>query len=407
MHDPRARSPLPGFLDASSRRPLRRLLGLLAAGVLAASPMSLLAAPPDTRPPAAPERVFWSGHSLTDRPIPDHFAAIANSLGHTLEWNRQYIVGSSIRARTRGTDGNWSGYREGMDPDWRPVDVLAELAQPTRVSGPYDALIITEQHDLLETMVWNDPVRHLRHFHDRYIERNPTGSTFFYQSWLDVGDKNDPRPWIAYERSAMPMWECLVTRINTSLEAEGRADRLQFLPVAAAFADLVERTTSSDALPALRQPSIRATMDTIFKDNVHLTPLGSYYAALATYALRYRSSPAGAWAPPGVSPAQAALLQDHAWRFAQQWRATHQPLTLEQCRAAAAGDFGTTFWRYMHDTYTPANETLRQRINRWRLRARSWWQFWREGPDNPFRFDAKTDRAYWFPPAPAASPRGK
>jgi len=174
--------------------------------------MALSAAAADPPKTALPERVFISGHSLTDQPLPSDLAAIAASLGHPLQWNRQYMVGSSIRARVRGAkappgETGWSGYHQGSNRDSENMDVLAELRQPRTVTGgPYDVLLITEEHGLLGTMVWNDTVRYLRHYHDRFIDANPAGRTLFYESWLGLDDKNDPRRWIAYERAASPIW---------------------------------------------------------------------------------------------------------------------------------------------------------------------------------------------------------
>lgn len=358
---------------------------LTASVVLLASPMT--AADDTTALPAPPERVFWSGHSLTDRPIPDDLAAIAKSLGHPIAWERQYILGSSIKKRTAGEANDGSGYRNGINAAGHPFDALAELARPKSVDGPYDTFIVTEQHSLLETLMWNDPVRHLKGFHDRYIERNPNGNTWFYQSWLGIDDKADPRRWVAYERSAAPVWECLVTRINTELAAQGRKDRLRFLPVGDAFADLVERATQSSALPALRMASTRETMDLLFSDNVHTTRIGAYYAALSTYALLLRASPVGAWAPPEVNPRQAAELQNTAWGHAQRWHTSHQTLTLPECREVVRGSFGSEYWSFARASYTPPNETLRDHVKRYQLRARSWWQMWRDNAENPFWFD--------------------
>ncbi len=120
-------------------------------------------------------RIFWSGHSLTDQPVPGDVAAIARSLGHELQWNRQYMSGSSIRDRTRGRDAppghqGWDGYRQGYSLEGEGLDVIEELRRPRTVSGgPYDALVITEIHWVMQQLLWQDSVRLLRHFHDRGI----------------------------------------------------------------------------------------------------------------------------------------------------------------------------------------------------------------------------------------------
>jgi hypothetical protein len=176
-----------------------------------------------------PQRLFVSGHSLVDEPLPTYLAKIAHSLNTPIEWNRHYIVGSSIRVRVRGaqTAGGaqgWAGFHQGYSRGGENADLAAEINQPRLVGGPYDTLLITEQHGLLGTLVWNDTVRYLRHYHDRFVAANPHLRTWFYESWFGIDNLDDPYRWIAYERSASPMWQCLATRINVSLTSEGRSD---------------------------------------------------------------------------------------------------------------------------------------------------------------------------------------
>ena len=134
-------------------------------------------------------RLFYSGHSLLDEPLPQDVARIAASLGAPLQWNRQHVGGSSIRDRNQ------------------------QMPQALQ-GGPYDALIVTEQHTLIGNLVWNDTVRELRSLHDRFTDGNARGQTWFYASWLNLDNRDDPRRWIAHERAASPLWQCVVTRIN-------------------------------------------------------------------------------------------------------------------------------------------------------------------------------------------------
>jgi hypothetical protein len=245
--------------------------------------------------------LFISGHSLVDQPFPDHLASIARSCGTPLDWNRQYMVGSSIRERTRGLDASnpsWVGYRGGIDRHDQPIDVLAELREPRGIeAGAYDVLLITEQHGLLGTLVWNDTVPMLRHFHDQFIGANPGGSTYFYEPWLGINDKNDPRRWIDYERAASPIWQCVVTRVNQSLAQEGRADRIISVPVGLALAELICAATTGTGLEHVTRGSVRQTVDGLIHDDVHATEAASYFVAAVTYAAIFRRSPENA-APP-------------------------------------------------------------------------------------------------------------
>jgi hypothetical protein len=366
--------------------------------------MALSAAAADPPKTALPERVFISGHSLTDQPLPSDLAAIAASLGHPLQWNRQYMVGSSIRARVRGAkappgETGWSGYHQGSNRDSENMDVLAELRQPRTVTGgPYDVLLITEEHGLLGTMVWNDTVRYLRHYHDRFIDANPAGRTLFYESWLGLDDKNDPRRWIAYERAASPIWQCLATRINLSLAAEGRSDRIESLPAGLALAGLIERATQAPGVPGISGASVRATVDRLVKDSVHLTRLGSYYAALVSYAAIYSRSPLGAWAPEGIDAQQARSLQSVAWQIYSAYRASGRALTLEACRQVLTQSFVNTYWSYVRDTSWRKELGALHAHARWWRHVLLWqWRLRRGNADNPLHYDPAADRAYWLP----------
>lgn len=344
--------------------------------------------------------VLISGHSLTD-PLPEPLVTIARSLGTTIEWNRQSVPGSSIRVRTRGVDetqGPWAGYRSGFNRDGENMDVLAELRAPRTIStARYDVLLITEQHGLLGTLVWNDTVRHLRHFHERFIEANPTGSTYFYAPWISLDDTSDPRRWIAYERAAAPIWECVATRVNTSLEHEGRPDRIVTIPAGLALAELVARATSAGGVPGVTRGSVRETIEALFIDGVHVSELGGYFVALVTYASIYQRSPLGAAAPPSIDAPTARALQQLAWDFVVAYYGNSRPLTLEQCRERIVSGFNQMYWSYQRDLgFAKEDGPLLAFAKVTRLR----WQWQRRfgslDSGNPFYFDAATDGDYWL-----------
>ena len=347
-------------------------------------------------------RIFISGHSLTQQPMPDCLCAIAHSLNTTVEWNRQYIEGSSIRQRTRGLEPNaagWPGYSEGLNREGAGMNVLDELRRPRTITAPrYDTLVITEINDLLTTLLANDTVRHLRHFHDRIIAANPAGTTYFYAPWMHLIDKNDPRRWIAYERAASPLWQGVVTRINLSLAAEGRADRIGFLPASAALAQLVERATQGVGLAGVSGAGVRATVDSIVADQVHLTPLGSYYMALVTYAHVFGRSPVGAWAPEGMGITQAVSLQKLAWDCALDHHSHNRPWDLERCRAELLGSFIGLYGRYVRDLNRQQLPVWRAYV-RWVRHTMQWrGRFAQANLANPFHHDAAQEAGYWLPP---------
>jgi hypothetical protein len=350
-------------------------------------------------PDKAPERLFISGHSLVDQPLPPYLAEIAKSLGAPLQWNRQYMVGSSIRARSAGDDpaAPWSGYRQGDNRNGSNLDVLQELRQPTTVSGGlYDGLLIAEQHGLMGTLLWNDTVRHLRHYHDRFIAANAQGRTWFYEAWLSMSDKDDPRAWIAYERAASPRWQCIAQRINHSLQGEGRSDRIEPLPAGRALAGLLEQAISSSGLPGVSKASMRQTVDSLFTDDVHLTRTGAYYMALVSYAYLFDRSPLSAWKPQELSAETATSLQQAAWQWTQQERASRSRLDLTQCDELMRS-FVAPYWAYVR--------SIEQRQDGWFTATWQWakrrwqwhWALRRDAPTNPMRYDAATDKNFWLP----------
>lgn len=350
--------------------------------------------------PRSSATVLISGHSLTD-PLPDPLVAIAHSLGTTIEWNRQSVPGSSVRVRTRGLDesqGVWAGYRTGFNRDSENMDVLAELRSPRTINArKYDVLLITEQHGLLGTLVWNDTVRYLRHFHDRFIEANPSGSTYFYEPWISISDKSDPRKWITYERAASPIWQCIATRVNVALAHEGRTDRIVTIPAGLALAELVNRATTGAGLLDVSRGSVRETMDALISDDVHVSTLGGYFVSLVTYSSIYRRSPVGAGAPESVKLSTARALQEFAWDFVSRYYSSYQPLSLEECRERVVRQFNSAYWAYEHEIGFARDDGALQAFAKV-VRLRFQWKqrFGTLDSSNPLYFDAATNHQYWL-----------
>jgi hypothetical protein len=133
------------------------------------------------------------------------------------------------------------------------------------------------------------------------VAANPNGRTWFYASWLDLGDRSRPQRWIAYERAASPVWHCLVERVN----AMRNEVRIDFMAAGAVLATLVERVSRGE-VPGLRTKAL-------FSDDVHLSPLGSYFMSLVVFATLFDRSPAGALVPSGLDGGVARALQPLAW----------------------------------------------------------------------------------------------
>jgi len=338
------------------------------------------------------DRVFWSGHSLTDRPLPDQFAAIAASLGRPVQWNMQVIQGSHIKSRSRGT-GDWYGYRQGSNRDGSELDVAAELQSPRTVEGgPYDALIITEQHTLLGSLAWNDTIGHLRHFHDRAIAGNAAQTTYLYQSWLGIDDRDDPRSWIAYEKAAAPAWRCVAMRINVSLAAAKRPDRIVPIDTGAALARFVEAAVAGRVAGFAGPP--RSIINRLFRDDVHLTPLGSYFVALFVYAELSGAPPTGAWAPTGLTPAEVQGLQVAAWTIHRAPTAAPQSRSAEACRGYVGGPFLQHYLAYLRNKQVRSDGIAKAYTTWLKHRVALARVFGRRDAGNPLVFDASAASDY-------------
>jgi hypothetical protein len=332
-----------------------------------------------------PYKMLLSGHSLTDNPLPDFLAGIAKSKGQPIEWKQQIVIGSPIRWRTlgdEGKDGAWSGYAYGksqLPPN--SANVLRDFAGAA--SGrPFDALIITEAHHTVASLAWNDTVRYLRHFHERFIEQNPAGSSLFFTPWEAIKDRSDPGLWIRLERHALPVWGCVVTRINISLAHEGRSDRVTLLPASMALVELAER------LVAGRLQGVSG-LDQIFKDDVHLTPLGVYYLAAFSYAALSGTTPEGAWHPQEITPSLARSLQELAWEV--HTASVKIPVhDLSQCRRIMTTSFCDEWNEYVPGKWVSRQDDCERFFAREDTGLSSF-----QSP-NPFVFSPAQDAEYWF-----------
>jgi len=326
-------------------RPCPSLLGVLACALaLLALPGWAAAAPAK----GARQRVFFSGHSLLDNPLPDWVELIAESRGQTLGWQEQLVLGSPIRVRTKGNDveaAGYPGYALGKSKSGGSIDVLAELARPTQLAPgeKYQRLVITERNDLLGTVQWENTIGYLRHFHDRLVEQDASASTLLYQVWPDI-DKTQADAWLAYVERELVLWECVAGRVNQNLANDGRKDRVAIIPGGLALSVLVKRALAGGV------PGIDGTraqrLDAIFGDEVHLNPVGVYLLAAVHYAALYGESPVGAAGPAQVSPAVLPVLQQIAWDTVSGYRArAARPPALAECGQRAASELCPAYYR--------------------------------------------------------------
>ena len=316
---------------------------------LGAACAALLLSAPASAGPSTPARlrVFFSGHSLIDNPMPDWVESIAQSRGESLGWQEQIVLGSPIRVRTRGNDPeskSFSGYRLGKSKSGGKIDVLRELASPTelRPGEKYDRLVITERTDLLGAMRWEDTAGYLEDFHGRLAASSPAAETWLTEVWPEIDDK-DPAAWLAYVEGEYFAWQCVAARVNQRLAAKGGSGRVRLVPAGLAVRELLRRALDGGVPGVSGTP--RERVHALFTDDVHLTPLGIYLNAAVHYAALFGKTPVGAAGAPGVNPAALPLLQQIAWDMSS--RAATQPLpALAECRARFASERCPAYNRY-------------------------------------------------------------
>lgn len=299
--------------------------------------------------PRTRARVVFSGHSLTDASVPT-VRRLAQEQGVDLVDIYQAIPGSPVRVRTRGGSEEpptWSGYASGTPGG---LNLINEFRQPTQLAGNdrYDTLIVTDRHDLLGVIQWESTVSLLRHFHDRLLESSPDGTTYVYHSWLGV-NKDNPGPWVQYEKDALVAWECVSSKINLTLQDDGLPEHVKTIATGWALAHMVEEALAGN-VPGISGAS-REVLDQIFSDDVHMTPTGSLFTGAFTYSVVFGQDPSQTQIPDGVSQDTGRALLTMAWDLSQQYGAlpaqgSHE---MSACRTHIAATMCEPFWSYFSD----------------------------------------------------------
>ena len=263
-------------------------------------------------------RAFYSGHSLSDG-VPEAVEQIARSLGYRLDFETQSMGYSLLRQRTKGevpTASDWPGYRAGSNRGGSGLNVAEELRKPRQLASgeKYDALVVTERHDLPAIARKERTAVYLTDMAKHLLAGNPDAEVLLYHTWLQL-DPDAPRPWIDYERAVLPMWECVASRANLGLPAHGNIPRVRVLPGGAALAELAAALWDGKVPGvAVRSPGERVRL--LFSDNVHMSNTGRYFLALVHYAVLFGRSPEGAAVPASIAPETGRYMETLAWQYA-------------------------------------------------------------------------------------------
>lgn len=375
------------------QRPVGRLAAILAATLMILNGEGGVAMSEETRAATtvsawAPKdhvRAFYSGHSLSDG-VPEAVEQIAGSLGHRLDFETQSIGYSLLRQRTKGevpSASEWPGYRAGSNRTGAGLNVAEELRQPRRLASgdKYDALVVTERHDLpaiarkeRTAFYLTDMARHL-------LAGNPNAEVLLYHSWLHL-DPDAPWPWIDYERAVAPMWECVASRANLDLPARGEIPRVRVLPGGAALAELAAALWDGK-VPGVAAKAPGERVRLLFSDNVHMTDVGRYFIALMHYAVLFGRSPEGAAIPAAISQETGRYMQTRAWQYAVSYgqranAAARQDMAA--CRALMQNDVCPAF-AALQSKGIPGLATLRRLFDTYRCQRE---YADAHDPENPF-----------------------
>lgn len=263
-------------------------------------------------------RAFYSGHSLSDG-VPEVVEQIARSLGHRLDFETQSIGYSLLRQRTKGevaSASDWPGYRAGANRGGSGINVAEELRQPRRLASGdrYDALVVTERHDLPDIARKERTAFYLTDMARHLLAGSPDAEVLLYHTWLHL-DTDAPWPWIEYERAVLPMWECIASRANLDLPARRDIPRVRVLPGGAALAELAAALWDGK-VPGIAGTPPGERVRLLFSDNVHMSDAGRYFIALVHYAVLFGRSPEGATVPASLAPETGRFMQTLAWQHA-------------------------------------------------------------------------------------------
>jgi hypothetical protein len=331
-------------------------------------------------------RAFYSGHSLSDG-VPEVVEQIARSLGHRLSFEVQSQGYSLLRQRTKGENASasdWPGYRAGHNRRGTGLNVAEELRRPQRLprGETYDALVVTERHDLPAIARKEQTAFYLADMAKHLMAGNPDAEVLLYHTWLHI-DLDAPWPWIDYERAVSAMWECVASRANLDLPKRGDNPRVRVLPGGSALAELAAALWDGK-VPGIAATAPSARVRLLFSDNVHMSDIGRYYVALVHYAVLFGRSPEGAFVPKFMALASGRYMQTLAWQFASTYgqranaAATRDMAT---CRTVIQEEICPASVAFRQGTRVPLVATLKRQLDTYFCR-REYGDA--ENPENPF-----------------------
>lgn len=331
-------------------------------------------------------RAFYSGHSLSDG-VPEVVEQIARSLKQRMSFEVQSQGYSLLRQRTKGENpsaSDWPGYRAGHSRRGPGLNVADELKRPQRLAPGeiYDALVVTERHDLPGIARKEKTAYYLADMAKHLLTGNPDAEVLFYHTWLHI-DPDAPWPWIDYERAISPMWECVASRANLDLPKRGDHPRVRVLPGGSALAELAAELWDGK-VPGVIAGTPGARVRLLFSDNVHMSDIGRYYLGLVHYSVLFGRSPEGAFVPRFMALETGRYMQTLAWQYVSSYGQRADAAAtrdMSACRAVMQEEVCPASVAFRQGTRVPVVAALKRQLDTYNCR-RDYSDA--QDPENPF-----------------------
>ena len=329
---------------------------------------------PERQGPVTAASVVWVGHSLIEAKVETprgtvdlismvgnfarHKGLAYNQLGHTL-W------GSPLSALWRGAPHSYPRDAQAM------VERRKSLANKAQ---DFDTMVLTEVVPLTAKLMQLEfSSYYLRRFYCTLKQANPAARVYLYETWAHLqanGPKADAAElngfdWFAQMKAQRSIWRRLVdeaqrpsvaqpgwlSRLGLSWHTDAgctATDPIYVVPVGDAFVAIARRLQkpqpgdafalpsgdmlavtdffanpylnwptpwpASDGNPAAVLAQLKLRDSAKPHDDIHLSSVGIYVAALVHFATLYRTSPVGLPMPPEIGDQVGQTLQRIIWK---------------------------------------------------------------------------------------------
>ena len=249
--------------------------------------------------------VFFIGHSLVNRDMPNMLEKSVQSQGGQAGISYQIINGAPLSY-------NWDNAAQAEGMNFRNVIT----------SGQYEVVVMTEAVPLLNHITYSQSNTNTANFYNLALSSNSQTQVYLYETWhcLNSGtaqgcayDNEDGNSWRSRLDSELARWEGIADAVNAQ-KHPGQPPML-LVPAGQAMAKMY------DEISANQVPGISDIRE-LFSDDIHNNDLGLYFVTMVQYATLYQRSPIGlpnqlndsygeAYSTPSSSLAQK--MQEIAW----------------------------------------------------------------------------------------------